>query len=252
MNTSTAVTIDDLYFRYDDRPLVIAGMSLSIHLHQVTCLVGPSGCGKSTLLNLIAGLILPNAGRVRRAASMAGRTGYLFQQDALLPWRTVRGNLLLPSELNGLLNCDLECRIYSQLSKFGLDVDILERYPDELSGGMRQRVALIQALMSDPVLMLLDEPFASLDIVTRLQLEAEFRTMLAEQGMSAVFVTHDIEQAIAIGDRVLVMGGKSRGIVADITIDFGLSGRPAPAVLRGDCRFGDYYTSVWRYLRDAI
>jgi NitT/TauT family transport system ATP-binding protein len=247
-----AVTIDDVYFRYGPPYPVIAGMTLEIAAEQVTCLVGPSGCGKSTLLNLIAGLLQPDRGSVRRDAGVHGRTGYLFQQDALLPWRTVYGNLRLPSELRGIPSAVDTCRICNHLLAFHLDDAILNRYPDELSGGMRQRVALIQALMADPALLLLDEPFAALDVYTRLQLETEFRTMVAAQRMSAVFVTHDIEQAIAIGDRVLVMGSNLRGIVADIAITFGRGERPSPARIRGELSFGEYYTSIWRCLRDAI
>ena len=248
----TAVTIDDVDFGYGPQSPVIAGMTLDIAAEQVTCLVGPSGCGKSTLLNLIAGLLQPDHGSVRRNARLHGRTGYLFQQDALLPWRTVYGNLRLPSELRGIASVVDTQRIYRLLLAFHLDEAILDWYPDELSGGMRQRVALIQALMADPALLLLDEPFAALDVYTRLQLETEFRTMVATQRMSAVFVTHDIEQAIAIGDRVLVMGSDLRGIVADIPIAFGRGERPSPARIRGEHSFGEYYTFIWRCLRDAI
>lgn len=232
---------------------VFNDLSLRIKSEQVTCLVGPSGCGKTTLLNLIAGFLRPSRGVIEQnGKSSDHRIGYIFQRDALLPWRTVRANLGLASELRGIPTATDEPRIADYLSAFNLMPSVLTRYPDELSGGMRQRISIIQSLMADPSLLLLDEPFASLDFYTKLRLENDFRNLVASRGMAAVFVTHDIEEAIAVGDRVVVMGRSPRGIVADLSIDFDGGNRLAPEMVRGHRQAAEYFSRIWTELRDAV
>ncbi len=222
------VEINEVSFQYEsqseDNKTVLKNISFDLREGELLCIVGPSGCGKSTLLSLIAGLLKPGKGKIQFPTKQPlGKKpiGYIFQFDALLPWRKVKGNLLLGLELNGGSDSqETEKAINNYLATFNLDKSILEKYPSELSGGMRQRVAIIQSLMYDPQLMLLDEPFASLDFYTKLRLEGEFWSMVKMRKKAAILVTHDIDEAIAIGDRVLLMGGDPGGIVKEFPINF--------------------------------
>jgi NitT/TauT family transport system ATP-binding protein len=142
-------------------------------------------------------------------------------------------------------------RISGYLRAFNLDESVLSKYPAELSGGMRQRISIIQSLMADPSILLLDEPFSSLDFYTKLKLETDFRSLVIARGMTAVFVTHDIEEAIAVGDRVVIFGKSPRGIVHDIRIDFADGPRLSPEAVRSHRQFGEYFSEIWGELRDA-
>jgi NitT/TauT family transport system ATP-binding protein len=252
-----AVAAEGLSYSYEgSEELGLSGvfedLSIAIAARQVTCIVGPSGCGKTTFLNLIAGFIAPTRGKISiRTDDGRDRVGYIFQQDALLPWRTVRGNVCLAAELrNSDPALDSE-RISGYLRAFNLDESVLSKYPAELSGGMRQRISIIQSLMADPSILLLDEPFSSLDFYTKLKLETDFRSLVIARGMTAVFVTHDIEEAIAVGDRVVIFGKSPRGIVHDIRIDFADGPRLSPEAVRSHRQFGEYFSEIWGELRDA-
>lgn len=252
----SAILIEDLTFSHagahSEAP-VFSGLDLRLHRGHVTCLVGPSGCGKSTMLNLIAGFLHPSRGSIRfEACEAEGRVGYIFQQDALLPWRSVRGNLRLPAELQGRPAAGDDARVCQLLGVFGFDESVLDKSPNQLSGGMRQRISIIQALLANPQILLLDEPFAALDFFTRIRLESDFRALVESRGLTAVFVTHDIDEAIALGDRVIVLGSAPRGIVADITIAPDGPSRPDPEAMRGHEQFGRYFSAVWESLRDAV
>jgi len=253
---SSAIELDRVAFGYPSEAperALFANVSLAIDYGQITCLVGPSGCGKTTLLNLLAGFIIPTSGELRFSAGHSGRpVGYIFQNDALLPWRSIRANLGLPAELQGRPAASDDARIAEYMDAFNLEASVLRQFPEHLSGGMRQRIAIIQALLADPDILLLDEPFGALDFFTRLRLEAEFRSLIDTHGKAAVLVTHDIDEAIAVGDRVIVMGRARRGIVADIRIDLEEPARPGPEAVRGHRLFGRYFTAIWESLRDAV
>lgn len=238
----SALEITNLSFAYEGA----AGWSLqnlSLHMEhgEIVCILGASGCGKTTLLNLIAGLLKPAAG----AISASKRIGYIFQTDALFPWRTVEANLKLARDLGYGGGS-----IAEYLKVFHLSDDVLNKYPSQLSGGMRQRVSIIQALMFDPELLLLDEPFSALDFYTKLRLETEFHSLVKQQDKAAILVTHDIEEAIAIGDRVIVMN-KSGEFCQQFEIRLNSANSDFEAA-RGTPEFAEYYRTIWSELKGVI
>jgi NitT/TauT family transport system ATP-binding protein len=231
---------------------VLSGVDLRVARGEIVSILGASGCGKSTLLNLIAGLLPPDRGRVEIGGgnTRRGAIGYIFQDDALFPWRTVEGNLMLASEIarNGSRE-SARGQIRAYLHSFHLAEDVLGRYPAELSGGMRQRVSIIQSLMFDPELILLDEPFSALDFYTKLRLETEFRQLIKERDKAAVFVTHDIEEAVAVSDRVLIMA-RGGSLTREFVIDLDSGDNAGNA--RGTPRFAELYSAIWTELSAVI
>ncbi len=236
------------------RESTINDISLTVPKGEIICIVGASGCGKSTLLNIMAGLIQPHSGDCEISQELSSRKnpiGYIFQQDALMPWRTVRENITLPVEVSKILTPKdkLEMEIQKLLSEFHLDRKVLEQYPLELSGGMRQRVSIIQALITNPSLFLLDEPFSALDYNTKLKLESEFWHLVRQRHCSAVLVTHDIEEALALASRLYVMAAypgrlhKIYDIEPEICELDPLEARSHPA-------FGDYFRKIWQDMKD--
>ena len=183
-------------------------VDLEVAPGEFLCIVGPTGCGKSTLLNVVAGLVTPDAGEVRIAgAPLAGlnrAAGYLFQADALLPWASARDNVAAGLVFRGVARDEARRRAEDWLARVGL-AGCGERYPHQLSGGMKKRVALAQTLVCDPKILLMDEPFSALDVQTRSLMENELLSLWAADRKSVIFITHDLEEAIALGDRVVVM-----------------------------------------------
>jgi NitT/TauT family transport system ATP-binding protein len=176
------------------------GMDLSVRPGEIVCLVGASGCGKSTLLNLVAGLDQPTAGSV----TVHGRTSVMFQESALFPWLTVRANVELALRLDGVGRSERRRRAMELLELVHLG-GFADRRPHELSGGMRQRVALARALARRAEVLLMDEPFAALDAMTRDLLHEELETLLAGRGTTVLFVTHNVREAVRLGDRVVLL-----------------------------------------------
>ncbi|HEY4106454.1 MAG TPA: ABC transporter ATP-binding protein, partial [Polyangiaceae bacterium] len=184
-------------------------------------LVGPSGCGKSTLLRFISGLAKPSHGSIslsRDAKGGASRLGFVFQDAQLLPWRTVLDNVALPLELGGVERVEARERARAPLTAVELS-DVHDRYPDQLSGGMRMRVSIARALVTDPEILLLDEPFAALDELTRQRLDERLRALWQARKMTVVFVTHALAEAAYLADRVLVMSRRPGKIVLDHALD---------------------------------
>lgn len=248
---NVALKLTGVSFSYTDGARIVDNFSLEVERAQIVSILGASGCGKTTLLSLISGLLEPDAGRITvDGGTNAARVGYIFQHDALLPWRTVKKNLALACELGRLSRDAFNRLLDDYLSSFHLDESVLGAYPAQLSGGMRQRVSVIQTLLFDPQIILLDEPFSALDFSTKLCLESEFVNFCQNQAKTAIVVTHDIEEAIAISDRVILLapGGK---IEADIPISFGTNSRE-PETVRGLPEFGDYYRIVWGRLKTVI
>lgn len=194
-------------------------LSLSVFSGEVLALVGPSGCGKSTLLELLAGLIAPDGGRV-----LAEPAAYMPQRDLLLPWRNALANAALALECAGVSKRDAREQARPLFSRFGLDGFERAR-PDELSGGMRQRVALARTFLAGRPLLLLDEPFASLDALTRGSMQEWLAGALREEPRTVVLVTHDVQEAIYLADRVAIMSPRPGRIVAEIEVPIG---RPRP------------------------
>jgi NitT/TauT family transport system ATP-binding protein len=252
-NSEAVLQVSGLNFRYaaGDERLAVRNVDLAVNAGEIVCLLGASGCGKTTLLNLIAGLLQPESGTIKIQDSSGSKIGYIFQDDALLPWRTVQANLLLARDIRRDESIgDAKQRISEHLKAFHLDDSVLRRYPSQLSGGMRQRVAIIQSLMFNPQLLLLDEPFAALDFFTKLKLESEFHQLVKTKNKSAVLVTHDIDEAIAVADRVFVMN--NQGAISNVFHIDVKDERWQPENARGLPQFTQYYQPIWQELQSVI
>jgi NitT/TauT family transport system ATP-binding protein len=201
--------------------LALDDVTLGLSRESFVCLVGPSGCGKSTLLRILAGLLAPTSGRAlldgQPITHAQRRIGIVFQKANLMPWRTVYGNLTLPLELAGLPTAERERRAQSMLELTGLQ-GFAETYPAALSGGMAQRVAIGRALIHYPEVLLMDEPFGSLDALTREQMSEELLHIWAKHRKTMLMVTHSIPEAVLLADRVLVMSPRPGRLVADVAI----------------------------------
>jgi len=200
--------------------VALTGVELTVEAGEFVSLIGPSGCGKSTLLRLIADLDTASTGELEIFGKPAARArvdqdyGIVFQQAGLLPWRTVAGNIELPLELRGMARADRATRVAELAELVGLS-EFVDRYPDQLSGGMQQRVAIARALAEKPRLLLMDEPFGALDEMTREYLQAELTRIAAETGAAVVFVTHSIPEAVFLSNRVVVMSPRP-GRITDV------------------------------------
>ena len=206
--------------------VALTGVELTVEAGEFVSLIGPSGCGKSTLLRLIADLDGATSGDLEIFGKPAAKAridqdyGIAFQQAGLLPWRTVGGNIALPLELHGMAKTARAARVTELAELVGL-TDFIDRYPDQLSGGMQQRVAIARALAEQPRLLLMDEPFGALDEMTREYLQAELTRIAGETGAAVVFVTHSIPEAVFLSDRVVVMSPRPGRITDIITTSLG-------------------------------
>ena len=206
-----------------DEPLVaIKGVSLSIAPGEVVSLIGPSGCGKSTLLNMGAGLFLPNEGEVLVSGVPVRKpnpqVAFMLQKDLLMPWRTIRQNAEFGLQLRGVGAAERRARAQSLLERCHLG-GFEDHYPHQLSGGMRQRAALARTLVIDPLVLLLDEPFSAIDAQTKMILQQDLAEMVMAEKKTALFITHDLVEAVILSDRILVMSDRPGTIVEEIAID---------------------------------
>ena len=237
-----------------ERFVAVDGVDLSLGAREFVALVGPTGCGKSSLLNLLAGLAAPDAGRVIvDGAPLTGlnrRAGYLFQQDALMPWKTARENIAVALDIGGVGRAEARRRADEWLARVGL-ASFGARYPHQLSGGQRKRVALAQTLIRDPNILLMDEPFGPLDAQTRVLMGDLLLGLWSSDRKAVLFVTHDLDEAIALADRVLVMSaGPASRIIAEHPIDLP---RPRDAnEIRLDPACHALQRAIWRDLRDQV
>ncbi|MGI6541714.1 MAG: ABC transporter ATP-binding protein [Limnochordia bacterium] len=249
------VVINGLWMTYHtlkEEIHAIMDLNLIIYEKEFVSIVGPSGCGKSTLLSLIAGLLRPSRGSItvdgKEIRAPLPSVGYMLQQDYLYEWRTILQNAVLGLEVRGRKNPQSIKRVIDQLTDMGLG-DFLHSYPGQLSGGMRQRAALVRTLALEPDLLLLDEPFSALDYQTRLNLEEELGGILHRLGRTVILVTHDIAEAISMSDRVVVMSQRPGTIVADHRLDYANNPSSALAV-RETPEFGGYFETIWKELQD--
>lgn len=211
----------------------VRDVSLAVAPGEMVCLVGRSGCGKSTLFHGMAGLTRPVSGSVllhgEDVTGKPGRISYMLQKDLLLPQRTIMANVCLPLTLAGTSRAEVRAKAEPLFERFGLD-GTQGSYPSELSGGMRQRAALLRTYLMDNDVVLMDEPFSALDALTRQDMRSWFLSLVSDLGMSCVLVTHDVDEAVEMADRILVMSGNPTagvpsGIVGEVRIDCARSGR---------------------------
>ncbi|MDB5406425.1 MAG: transporter ATP-binding protein [Rhodospirillales bacterium] len=230
--------------------VALAGIDLTIAAGSFVSLLGPSGCGKSTLLRIIAGLVEPSVGRRWLAADGAasGSVGFVFQEPTLMPWATVADNIYLPLRLAGMSRREAGPRIAEAIAAVGLD-GFAGAYPRELSGGMKMRVSIARAFATRPRLLLLDEPFAALDEITRLKLNEDLLRLWRTAGWTVVFVTHSVFESVFLSSHVVVLSPRPGRIAADLPIDLPY---PRETELRMTATYGDHCRTVSEALAAAM
>lgn len=229
------------YHDLDGETLAIKNITLDIYPKEWVSIVGPSGCGKTSLLSILSNLEKASDGNINFNNKNI-KIGYMLQKDALFPWRTVLENCLIGLEINHTLNEETKNRVINLLNTYGLG-DFINKYPDSLSGGMRQRVALIRTLAVNPDILLLDEPFSALDYIARLKLSDDIYNIIKKEGKTVILVTHDILEAISLSDRVVVLS-KRPATIKNI-YDIKLNNKSIPSNNRKDKNFYDYYDKIW-------
>lgn len=241
--------VSSLYFGYQTRQSlieVIRDLSFSVYPGEFISVVGPSGCGKSTLLDIICGLLPPDSGEIRFRGENHEKTstdiGYMLQKDHLFEWRTIRKNILLGSEINHRKAHDAK-KADDFLNKYELSV-FADAKPSQLSGGMRQRAALIRTLMMNPTLLLLDEPFCALDYQTRLTVCSDIWNIIRDSGKTAILVTHDLAEAISTGNRILILSRRPTSMHRELILEEEFCGL-SPIERRRDGRFNHYFQVLW-------
>ncbi|MBO7746374.1 ABC transporter ATP-binding protein [Paenibacillus sp. MWE-103] len=241
------------YFTPREETEALRGIELSIGKGEFISIVGPSGCGKSTLLSLISGMLKPTRGKVAidgaEVTGPSAKVGYMLQHDHLFEWRDVLGNVTVGAEIRRMEKAAARRKGQELLERYGLG-DFVGHSPVQLSGGMRQRVALIRTLVAEPDILLLDEPFSALDYQTRLTLSEEVFRIIKDQGKTAVLVTHDLSEAISMADRVMVMSKRPSTISAVHDIDLGEGVDPSPWSKRQAAKYHDYFNAIWKELED--
>jgi NitT/TauT family transport system ATP-binding protein len=232
----------------------VSNVDLRIGASEFVAVVGPTGCGKSTLLNVASGLLVPTSGRVsifgKPLVGLNRQAAYLFQADALMPWRTALDNIIAGPLFHGATRADATAKARDWLARVGLRAHA-DRFPHQMSGGMRKRVALAQALVLDPPILLMDEPFSALDVQTRQLMEDELLRLWQADRKSVIFVTHDLEEAISLADRVVVLAaGPGTHPVAEFAVDL-----PRPrevSEIRLTQRFLELHTAIWQVLKQEV
>jgi NitT/TauT family transport system ATP-binding protein len=226
---------------------VIGDLSLSLNKGEIVSIVGPSGCGKTTLLNTLCGLLPRDSGHIRwygqEIAGQPQNVGYMLQKDLLLPWRTALNNVMLGLEIRGMATSEAVSRSRTMLDQLGLH-GFADHYPSTLSGGMRQRVALARTLVNEPGVLLLDEPFASLDFQNKLLIESDTAKLVREGGRSLLLITHDIEEAVSLADRVIVLSKRPTQVKAVYNIELGIE-RTDMMASRDSRDFSKYVRRIW-------
>jgi NitT/TauT family transport system ATP-binding protein len=245
--------VDLRYFGVEGETEALKDISISILPGEFVAIIGQSGCGKSTLLSLISGILRPTAGAVlldgKLVTGPSRKVGYMLQQDYLFEWRTILDNAVLGAEIQGTNMGQARERAKELLNRYGLG-QFMQHLPRQLSGGMRQRVALARTLCTEPEVVLLDEPFSALDSQTRLALADEVTDILRREGKTAILVTHDIGEAISMAERVIVLSRRPGRVKSDHPIRFmtARGERPTPFAARNTPEFNAYFNALWQEL----
>lgn len=230
------------YHTKENETLAIKDINFSIKDKEFISIVGPSGCGKSTILTILAGIIKDYEGEIIYKKNKL-KIGYMLQEDSLFPWKTVLDNACLGLEIKKELNKKTKENVINLLKKYGLK-DFINNYPNTLSGGLKQRVALIRTLAINPDILLLDEPFSALDYQTRLSLSDDLKNIIKQEGKTTIMVTHDITEAICMSDKVIIISNRP-GKIKEI-IDINLEESNIPSLNRKDKKFIEYYDKIWK------
>jgi NitT/TauT family transport system ATP-binding protein len=260
LSSDMALRLDKITCRFAagergrDAYVAICEVDLVVRKGEFVSMVGPTGCGKSTLLNVASGLLTPSSGAVtvfgEALSGLNRKAAYLFQADALMPWRNALDNIAAGLIFHGRRRVEADAKAKDWLGRVGLSTHG-HRYPHQMSGGMRKRVALAQALVLDPPILLMDEPFSALDVQTRQLMEDELLRLWSADRKSVVFVTHDLEEAISLSDRVIVLSaGPAARPIAEFAIDL-----PRPrevAEIRLTQRFLELHAAIWRVLKGEV
>ena len=229
------------YHTKNGETVAVKDLSFSVKQGEFLAVVGPSGCGKTTLLSLAAGLLKPSAGKIENGGVTFG---YMLQKDELFPWRTIEKNVFLPLEIQRRNTPERRQKVLSLAEKYGLK-DFLKSFPRELSGGMRQRAALIRTLAAEPDVLLLDEPFSALDYQTRLNVCDDVYRIIKSEKKTAVLITHDISEAVSVADEAIVLSRRPATLVAEYALPFG---EETPLKRRENPAFSLWFERLWKDL----
>ena len=233
-----------IYHDKDRELLALKDISFKVKKDEFISIVGPSGCGKSTILSILSNMIDKSSGTITFNKDNP-KIGYMLQEDSLFPWKTVLDNACLGLEIKKELNKETKQNVIKLLNKYGLK-DFINSYPNSLSGGLKQRVALIRTLALNPDILLLDEPFSALDYQTRLTLSDDLKKIITNEKKTAIMVTHDIAEAISMSDKVIIITNRP-GTIKKI-IDINLDKKETPTENRKDNKFTYYYEMIWKEL----
>ena len=244
----TLKNISKFYHTENGETEALRSIDITVEEKEFVSIIGPSGCGKSTVLSIIAGLEEKSGGSLLiNAGKGKAPIGYMLQQDHLFPWLTVRQNAFLGLDIRKERTKEAETRVDKLLSRYGLN-EFKNKYPHELSGGMRQRAALIRTLATNPSVLLLDEPFSALDYQTRLSVSDDIHAIIKNENKTAILVTHDISEAISMSDRIIVLSKRPATVKNIYKIE--LSGENSPIMRRKAPEFSGYFQALWEELNE--
>ena len=243
-STNKILEVNDLsksYFNIKGETKALDNISFTLNKNEFLGIIGPSGCGKSSILNILSSLDKDYKGTIKTKDNII--IGYMLQEDSLFPWLTIYENSLLGLRILKKLDTNSKNYVLNLLKKYNL-IDFKDKYPNELSGGMRQRVALIRTLAIKPDILLLDEPFSAIDYQTRLNVSNDVYNIIKEENVSSIIVTHDISEAISMCDRIIVLTKRPSKIKSEYNIS--LSNKKSPIDNRNDILFSKYYDLIWK------
>ncbi|MCH5156319.1 MAG: ABC transporter ATP-binding protein [Clostridiales bacterium] len=239
--------VSKVFYTKTQQTTAVSHLSLEVNAGEFVALIGPSGCGKTTILSLISGLLAPTSGKIVTSGDNA--IGYMLQRDQLFEWRTIEKNVTLGLEIKHKNTPEMRAHAFELLKKYGL-WEFRKHYPQQISGGMRQRVALIRTLATDPDLLLLDEPFSALDFQTRLEVCDDVYSIIKKENKTALLVTHDISEAISLADRIIVLTARPATVLT--VQETGLNDIDSPLKRRQSPKFSKQFEILHSYLHGTI